>query len=249
MRHAIRAGAALAAIWSIGLMASAEARPLVLELFTSEGCSSCPPADAYVGKLSNRPDVIALSFHVNYWDDLGWRDRFALAEAVDRQNNYARNLHRSSVYTPQFVVDGMHDNAGANGSGLDRALSQSRDGVPVQVNIADGDVQIEIGNEPHGVSSEVVLVAYLRHAVSEIGRGENAGRKLEEFNIVRSIRKLGPWRGDVARFRVPLSSLPADATDVAVLVQGQGQASIVGAATHSLGQPPIVGASSQFNSG
>jgi hypothetical protein len=233
MPQSILRGTAMAALLSV-TAATAQARPLVVELFTSQGCSSCPPADAYVGKLSARPDVIALSFHVDYWDDLGWRDRFALREAVERQTVYARNLHRASVYTPQLVVDGSEDNVGSSARAVDRALSRDRDGVPVQINLAGPELQVEIAANPRLPSGEVVLVSYLRHAVSDVGRGENAGRRLEEFNIVRSIRKLGEWSGEVQRFRVSLSSLPADATDVAVLVQGKGQAPIVGAGAHSL---------------
>jgi hypothetical protein len=222
-----------AAIFGFAAITNAHARPVVIELFTSQGCSSCPPADAYVGKLSARPDIIALSFHVNYWDDLGWRDRFALTEAVERQNVYARNLHRASVYTPQLIIDGS-DDGGTNTRAVDSALSRDRDGVPVALALAGGELRVEVGTNTHFPPGEVILVAYLRHAVSAIGRGENAGRRLEEFNIVRSIRKLGPWRGDNERFSVPLSSLPADATDVAVLVQGTGQTPIVGAAARSL---------------
>lgn len=221
----------LATIALLGLSygVNANSRPAVVELFTSQGCSSCPPADAYVGKLSTRPDVIALSFHVNYWDDLGWRDRFASTEAVERQNVYARNLRHTSVYTPQLIVNGLDDSAGANAQ-----LGAAPDGVPVAVTLADPDLQVEIGTDAHFSSGDVILVSYLRHAVSAIGRGENAGRKLEEFNIVRSIRKLGEWHGERAHFSVPVASLPADATDVAVLVQGAGQAAIMGAAARSI---------------
>jgi hypothetical protein len=224
-------GRSLAAIALLGLSALADAssRPAVVELFTSQGCSSCPPAEAYLGKLSTRPDVIALAFHVNYWDDLGWRDRFALTEAVDRQNVYARNLRRSSVYTPQLIVDGLDDSAGSNAR-----LAAAADSVPVAVILTDRNLTVEIGTNAHFSSGDVILVPYLRHAVSQVGRGENAGRKLEEFNIVRSIRKLGQWRGDGARFSVLVASLPADATDVAVLVQGTGQTQVMGAATRSI---------------
>ena len=213
---------------------NAQPRPVVVELFTSQGCSSCPPADAYVGKLSSRSDVLALSFHVDYWDDLGWRDRFALAQSVERQNIYARNLRRSSVYTPQLVVDGRDDYVGSDGRAVATALSENRDGVPVGVSVRDSEVLVEIGAQPGVPPSDVMLVAYLRHAVSAIGRGENAGRTLDEFNIVRDIRTLGLWKGQVETFHVSVSSLPPDATNVAVLVQPSGQAPIIGAAAHAL---------------
>jgi len=220
---------AIVTLMALSAAASAEPRPAVVELFTSQGCSSCPPAEGYVGKLTERPDVIALAFHVTYWDDLGWRDRFALTEAVERQNAYARNFRSASVYTPQLIVDGLSGTPGTN-----LRLAAATDAVPVAVSVVDGGIQVDVGTNPHFTSGDVLLVPYLRHAVSAIGRGENAGRKLEEFNIVRAIRKLGSWRGDSIRFTIPVTSLPADATDVAVLVQTPGQKAIFGAATHPL---------------
>jgi hypothetical protein len=222
-------GATTAAALVTPSVATAVARPAVVELFTSQGCSSCPPAEAYLGKLTDRPDVIALAFHVTYWDDLGWRDRFALTEAVDRQNQYAKNFRSASVYTPQLVVDGL-----SGTPSTDLKLAAAADGVPVAVNLTGGDLLVDIGPDSHLAAGDVLLVSYLRHAVSPIGRGENAGRQLEEFNIVRAIRKLGVWHGDNVHFNVPVGSLPKDATDVAVLVQSAGQKAIVGAATRSV---------------
>jgi hypothetical protein len=229
MSQLVVRGLVASALFTLSAWVYAGPRPVVVELFTSEGCSSCPPADAYVGKLSTRPDVIALAFHVNYWDGLGWRDRFALAEAVVRQNVYAQNLRATSVYTPQLIVDGRDDRAGTGAR-----LAAVADAVPVAVSLREREVQVEIGTNPHFSAGDVILVSYLRHAVSAVGRGENAGRKLEDFNIVRSLHNLGQWRGDAARFSVPVASIPADATDVAVLVQGSGQKAIMGAATRSL---------------
>jgi len=234
MTRSLRECMAAAAMLCCVAATNAQPRPVVVELFTSQGCSSCPPADAYVGKLSARSDVLALSFHVDYWDDLGWRDRFALAQSVERQNIYARNLRRSSVYTPQLVVDGRDDHVGSDGRAVATALSENRDGVPVGVSVRGAEVLVEIGAQPGVPPSDVMLVAYLRHAVSAIGRGENAGRTLDEFNIVRDIRTLGLWKGQVETFHVPVSSLPPDATNVAVLVQPSGQAPIIGAAAHAL---------------
>ena len=234
MMRKFRRAVAAAAMMSAMAAIDAQARPVVVELFTSQGCSSCPPADVYLGKLSARSDVLALAFHVDYWDSLGWRDRFALPQSVKRQNTYAQNLHRSSVYTPQLVVDGREDDFRSDSRVVDRALNQHRDGVPVGLSVQEAHLEVEIGRQPGVAPCDVVLVAYLRHAVSNIGRGENAGRTLEEFNIVRDIRTLGPWRGESLSFRVPVSSLPPDATDVAVLVQPLGQAPIVGAGMHVL---------------
>jgi hypothetical protein len=215
-------------------VAGAQQRPLVVELFTSEGCSSCPPAEAYIGQLSRRADVVALAYHVDYWDDLGWHDRFELTNSVERQNVYARNLHHLSVYTPQLVIDGRLDAVGADGSAIARALAAQRTSVPLSVSLHDNEVLIDIGAQSQPPGCDVLLVAYLHHAVTAIGRGENAGRTLEEFNIVREVRTLGSWKGESRGFRVPLASLPRDATDVAVLIQPSGQGPMVGAATHTL---------------
>jgi len=148
MTRSLRECMAAAAMLCCVAATNAQPRPVVVELFTSQGCSSCPPADAYVGKLSARSDVLALSFHVDYWDDLGWRDRFALAQSVERQNIYARNLRRSTVYTPQLVVDGRDDSVGSDGKAVARALSENRDGVPVGVSVRDAEVLVEIGAQP-----------------------------------------------------------------------------------------------------
>ena len=230
-RFFARAAALVAAMFVV-TVANAEQRPVVVELFTSEGCSSCPPADAFVGKLSGQPEVVALSFHVDYWDSASWRDRFALPEAVQRQNVYARVLNRSTVYTPQIVIDGREDHF--NSESVARTLGGDREGVPVAISTRDSQVVVDLGASPGKPKSDVVLVAYLRHAVSSVHGGENAGRTLEEFNVVRYIKTLGQSNGQVQSFQLPLSSLPSDATDVAVLVQPRGQGPIVGAAAHAL---------------
>jgi hypothetical protein len=229
IRVCLVAGAALA---STAAQADVPSRPLVVELFTAQGCSSCPPADAYLGQLSERSDVLALAFHVDYWDSSGWRDRFELRQGVERQNVYARNFHRASVFTPQFVIDGRKD--AMDTTSIVQALQEPRDAVPVTLAVREGQVMVDVGEKLGARPSDVVLVAFLRHAVSNVGRGENAGKALEEFNIVRSIRTLGEWKGATENYKVDVSSLPSDATDVAVLVQSRGEGPIVGAAAQSL---------------
>lgn len=226
--------AALLTALGCGAAAAQGERPAVVELFTSEGCSSCPPAEAYVGELAQRPDVLALTFHVDYWDNLGWRDRFGLPEAVQRQRNYAKSLRLSSVYTPQVVIDGRGDFVGSDRSAIGKELAAGRSGVPVTVSLKDGEVKVELAGATHAVASDIVLVAYQRTAVTPVGRGENAGRTIREFNIVRDFRTLGRWSGQPQEFTARADSLPRDATDVAVLVQNTGQAPIVGAATLAL---------------
>ena len=214
--------------------AGAQRRPAVLELYTSEGCSSCPPAETLVGELAQRPDVLALAFHVDYWDDLGWRDRFGLPESARRQRIYAKALGLSSVYTPQAIIDGQADILGSDSRAIDRRLNEKRSGIALGVAVQAGEVQIDVGVLDRAVPSDVVLVAYRRSAVTAIGRGENSGRTLTEFNIVRAIRTLGSWDGRRQQYRASLESLPGDATDVAVLVQPPGQGAIIGAAMCAL---------------
>jgi hypothetical protein len=186
--------------------------------------------------LRGRPDVIALAFHVGYWDGPEWRDRFALPECSQRQEGYARALQRSSVYTPQVVIDGRYESVGSDGRRIGQALSARREGVPIALGVQEGAIQVEVGGHAGGPRSDVVLVAYQRQAVSTIAGGENTGRTLAEFNIVRRIQTLGRWSGDAESFRLPLASLPPDATDVAVLLQPSGQAPIIGAAAQALRQ-------------
>jgi hypothetical protein len=211
-----------------------QSRPAVVELFTSQGCSSCPPAEAYIGELAQHKDVLALAFHVDYWDDLGWKDPFSLGISTQRQYAYSTAVGRSSVYTPQVVVDGKDQFVGTDRRKIGAALAASRTGVPVGISLERDDVVVQLSAGQKAVPSEVLLVAYLRKATSSIGRGENAGRRLEEFNIVRGIRELGKWNGDPVSFRATLASLPRDATDVAVLVQSSGEHRVIGAVRQAL---------------
>lgn len=223
------AGAGLA--WT-GAQADAPSRPLVIELFTAQGCSSCPPADEFLGQLSDRSDVIALAYHMDYWDSSGWRDRFELRDGVDRQKDYQHNFRLPSVFTPQFVLDGQKNTM--DPKAIVQAIQEPRDTVPVTLAVQDGQVVVDVGEKQGAHASDVMLVSYLRHATSNPGRGENAGKTLEEYNIVRSIHRLGEWKGASANYKVSADSLPKDATDVAVLVQTKGTGPIVGAAAHPL---------------
>jgi hypothetical protein len=177
---------------------------------------------------------VALAYHVDYWDELGWRDRFELPQSVERQNIYARNLHHASVYTPQLVIDGRFDTVGADGSAVAKAVGAQRMSVPLSLAVHEAELLVDIGAQPQSPGCDVLLIPYLRHARSAISRGENAGRNLEEFNIVREVRTLGAWKGERKAFRIPLASLPHDATDVAVLIQPAGQGPMVGAAIQRL---------------
>jgi hypothetical protein len=214
--------------------ANAQSRPAVIELFTSEGCSSCPPAETLVGALAGRENVLALSYHVDYWDDLGWRDHFALSSSALRQRAYSGAGARSTVYTPEVIVDGREDFLGSDRKGIETAIGGVRTGIPVNVSVGEGEVLVALGGAECLATSDVLVVTYLRKAVASIARGENAGRTLEESNIVRSLQTIGRWSGIAESFHVPLSSLPRDATDLAVLVQTPGPKQIIGAASRAL---------------
>ena len=235
MRHVLRFGL-LASTLSLGFVAAsaAETRPVVLELFTSEGCSSCPPAELIVNELAQRRDVLALSFHVDYWDDLGWRDRYSLKSATERQLRYARALHRSGVYTPQVVIDGSRDIVGSQRSALIEAVSARREGIATSISVSGGIAQIHVGAGSDMGRANVLLVGYLREAVTPIGRGENSGRTLKESNIVVSLKELGQWDGKPREFALSLAELTENATDIAVLVQSAGQGDILGAAAQPI---------------
>jgi hypothetical protein len=212
----------------------AEQRPAVVELFTSEGCSSCPSAETYVGELARQPNVLALSFHVDYWDDLGWRDRFGIPEATPRQRRYAQTLGLATVYTPQVVVDGRENFVGSDRRKIGKALSDPRNGIPVMIRVHDGALLVDLPDIAGVSASDVLLVAYRGSAVSAIGRGENSGRTLTEYNIVRAVRRLGNYTGKAQEYRADAASLPSDATDVAVLVQISDQGPVIAAASRSL---------------
>lgn len=210
------------------------ARPAVVELYTSQGCSDCPPADAQLGQLARRSDVLALAFHVDYWDDAGWRDRFELPVAKERQFAYVRHSGSDWVYTPQMIVDGTSDMVGGNVAGVERLLAAPRLGVPVRIVAGDAELEVDVDAGSGPAVAEVTLLSFVREAVTAIGRGENAGRTLKEYNIVRSCTTLGDWHGEATAFRVPLSQLPRDAERVAVLLQKKGPGPIIGAAQADL---------------
>jgi len=217
-----------------GLADVAERRPVVVELYTSQGCSSCPPADALLGELAGRPNVIALAFHVDYWDSIGWRDRFAIPDAVLRQRRYIEALNLSSAFTPQAVINGRASFVGSDRRRISAALAAVPDGIPVILDIARGELTVSIAGTTDRSACDVNLIAYLPQATTAVGRGENSGRRLEEFNIVRQVRRLGTWAGREGTFQVPLTSFPPDARRVAVLIQRQGQGAIEGAAAIAL---------------
>ncbi len=222
------------AVLLLALAGAAQGRPLVLELFTSQGCSSCPPVDKFVGTLTGKPDILVLAYHVTYWDSQGWRDHFSLDAATRRQEVYARRLGHPSA-TPEMVIDGQNDALGPNTDNLRKALGEPHQGIDVALSVADQALRVEVGpRDGPGGAADVLVVPYLRHAVTAVGRGENSGHTLEEFNIVRAIRPVGTWHGAAQSFTVALGDLPKDATDVAVIVQAADQGPVLGASSVAL---------------
>lgn len=225
---------ALIAPWS--LAAYPAPRPAVVELYTSQGCSSCPPADAFLGELTHQPNVLALAFHVDYWDNLGWADRFALPFATQRQQRYGQALKLSSVFTPQVIIDGQRSLVGSDRSAILAQLRGRRDGVAITLDGQGDDLTVQLA--PGATidaqnAAQVLLLAVVPEAQTAVGRGENGGRTLREFNIVRASYVLGNWSGDARRYTVSRSTLPKDATEAVVLIQQAGQRNILGAASYS----------------
>jgi hypothetical protein len=187
-------------------------RPTVVELFTSEGCSSCPPADALLAELAGRPEVLALSFHVDYWDRLGWKDPFSSPDATQRQHRYADLLGLATVYTPQIVVDGRWQAVGSDRAEVERALGsagRNRDEVPVALAVEHGRAQITLGPDSDGVAAALLLIGFDRQHVTAVARGENGGRTLSHVDVVRSIEEVAKFDGRGRAFEVPIRT-PCD---------------------------------------
>src|ERR1700722_13811624 len=160
--------------------------PAVVELFTSQGCSSCPPADRVLGDLSTIPNVTALAFHVDYWDNIGWRDPFSIPNAVERQHRYVQALNLSSAFTPQAVINGQSSFVGSDKARILNAVAEAtNDAVPVSLEVSDGVLTVNLPERQLRTAYTVFVAAYLPQASTPVGRGENSGRTLQEFNIVR----------------------------------------------------------------
>jgi hypothetical protein len=227
---------------ALGLFAFAEgvaASPLqaVVELFTSQGCSSCPPADEAMAELSSRPGLLALTMPVDYWDYLGWKDTLAQPAFSARQRAYAKLRGDRQVYTPQMVVNGSKPCIGSDRVQVDRAIAVTtagQQGLPAAVAISekDGIVALEVdGSSPRAAG--VWVLPIVKSQTVQIGRGENGGRKITYTNVVRGMMRVGEWTGGKARFEVPLATAKGDGDGYVVLIQtaeGSKPGPIIGAA-------------------
>jgi hypothetical protein len=210
----------------------------VIELFTSQGCSSCPPADAVLKSYAERRDVIALSYAVDYWDYLGWKDTLALPRNAERQRAYAKARGDGAVYTPQVVVDGQTHVVGSSKEAIDRALEAgwprfSVAQVPMRVWMQNGALLIQTGAAPQGLDAKdsTIWFAVVQKSVEvPIKRGENASKTITYANVVREITPVGVWTGKPIMIRLALHSLMrAEAEAAVVLIQQGDGGPIVGA--------------------
>ena len=230
-RHSAFVGAVICTAALMPLRAGATEPRAVIELFTSQGCSSCPPADKLLGELSRDPTLIALSLPVDYWDYLGWKDTLALHGHSNRERAYADARGDREVYTPQVVVNGIAPVLGSDKAAIEQAIAKTRQSaapltVPVTATVADGKVSVNIAAAAgEHDSAEVWLCPVTGKAQVTIERGENRGHTLTYTNVVRRWVKLGNWSGEAESFSVPVASLAdaefslQDVDRVAVVVQ------------------------------
>jgi len=236
-RRSVLIGAAATAAFGTSVSAAPpsgpSSGPWAIELFTSQGCSSCPPADLHLGKLARRPDIVALSFHVDYWDYIGWKDRFASQEMTERQRVYARVLKQRYVYTPEMVVDGTAHEPGVKDAPIDALLADARRRLPERATpqiarATDGTLSIALAPfKLSGGPADILVAVYDRRHSTPVHEGENDGRTLENFNVVRRFDVLAKWDGSSGRWTVPANSFRPD-QGVAVLVQQADQGQILG---------------------
>jgi hypothetical protein len=214
----------------------------IVELFTSQGCSSCPAADALLGRLATRDDIIALSFSVDVWDYLGWRDTLASPKFTERQRTYAKTRGDGAIYTPQAVVNGMAHVNGADEGKIARAIERTGKTiasavVPIRLSKEEGKLVIEAGAAPFGVQPKdaTLWLAVIAKSVDvTISRGENQGRTVTYNNVVRELIPIGMWNGTRMTVQLQRDSFMQPGTDRCAVLLQQGKAGpIVGAALMS----------------
>jgi hypothetical protein len=208
----------------------------VVELYTSQGCSSCPPADARLTELSRKPDFVALTLHVDYWDYLGWKDTLAKPEFSERQRAYSHSRGDRGVYTPQMIVNGAYACVGSDDGKIDVSIEKAtsehpRLPVPVAVSRAGDVITVEVAEAASEVSpGEVWLVTVQSSVTVEIERGENKGREATYVNVVREMTQIGIWDGGHARFEAKASNAGDNFVVLLHEADPDGPGRIIGAA-------------------
>ena len=232
--------AALLAVLALACPAARAGEAVVVELFTSQSCYSCPPAEVLLGELVEHENVVALEFHVDYWDDLvygsdgQWKDRFSDPAYTVRQRVYAGRIPGSQVYTPQIVVDGVAQTVGSRRDRVLRLIESAR-AVPKAARVSaqpesSGGFKVTVASGAGGTGAEVLLARYDRRHVTAIEAGENKGKTLVNHHVVRELRPLGVWNGE--HFEVFVADLRLSPDQgCAVIVQAAGQGAILGAAS------------------
>jgi hypothetical protein len=225
LRMAKMALLTLAAWAALMLPASADVqKPFgVVELFTSQGCNSCPPADSFFNELVQKGDVIALAYHVDYWDYLGWKDTLARPENTERQYAYMRSFGERSIYTPQLIVNGREDFKGGDRKSVERGLSDfDREGEGMVVNLGISEtrdsIKIKVGSTDQPAAEAHLLLVYFEPPKAiDIDRGENVGRKAIYVNAVTGVRAAGVWHGKATEFELPKSEFDSKGGCAALL--------------------------------
>jgi hypothetical protein len=214
----------------IAIVRPAHADPrAVVELFTSQGCSSCPPADKIIGELARDPSVIALSMPIDYWDYLGWKDTLADSRFSARQKAYSHVRGDRDVYTPQVIVNGSAHVIGSDRSGIEGAInttqkSDSVMSVPVTMTLSGKQINVSVAaGKGSGVAHGEVWICAISKAVPiSISRGENRGREVVYHNVVRNLLKVGDWNGASGSWTVPLENVSREGVDAAVVYVQDG---------------------------
>jgi len=215
--------------------AFADTRPLVVELFTSQGCSSCPPADKLLGELAQRGDVIALGYHITYWDGAQWRDPLSRPESTERQQAYDKSLTGGQMYTPQMVIEGTEDVVGSDRSLVLAALDKAKPVAATTVTFAPDRRAVTIGAGTAPAGAGVLVARYaLKHA-NDVNGGENAGRSATDINAVTSLKMIGDWTGKAES--LPIEP-PREGEGLAVLVQSPDGRFLGAASTEAPAKSP-----------
>lgn len=223
-----------ALLLTLGPARAEERRLVVVELFTSQGCTSCPPADAFLGELAGRADVLALGLHVDYWDYIGWKDPFAQRAHTERQRSYAKALHQRFVYTPQMVVDGILQGVGSETATIDKLIDKARrraqPGPTIALSGKNGKRVLHVGAGTASAAATVWLVLFDSKLETKIKAGENKGLRLANYNVVRQLIAVGRWTGRAVDFPIDFDAIDADGDSAAVLIQVEETGPIVAAA-------------------
>jgi hypothetical protein len=238
-RAALGFGAAALCSLAASARATGPSNPVVVELFTSQGCSSCPAADAFMGELVGKEHVIGLSLNIDYWDYIGWRDTLASPANTKRQRDYARKRGDNRVYTPQMVINGYRHAVGSDrktvlGMIEEESRRTERSVVPMAIRTLGSELAINVGAASNDIlrkESAIVLMTLLPVVTVTIEKGENAGRQVSYYNVVRHIMPIGMWQGDPGFLKLPKDTLFSDPKECCVaLLQIVSSGHVIGAA-------------------